>query len=114
MRDAQPFYSLLLPVLGFTVEYPGREWLVWAAPGELPEAAYFAITEDPGHTPNANRIAFWAASREKVDRVGELVTRQGVTVESGPRDCPEYGGGYYAVFFQDPSGNRLEVVYRTE
>ena len=63
--------------------------------------------------PNANRIAFWAESRDDVDGVAAVAREAGAAVESGPRDCPEYGAGYYAFFFQDPSGNRLEVVYRT-
>jgi hypothetical protein len=32
---------------------------------------------------------------------------------SGPKPMP-YGPGYYAVFFADPSGNRLEVYVRPE
>jgi predicted enzyme related to lactoylglutathione lyase len=32
---------------------------------------------------------------------------------SGPKEYPEYGPGYYAVFFEDPSGNRLEVMHRS-
>ncbi len=112
MRDAKPFYGVLLPELGFAHEYPGDTWMVWAADGELPEAAYFAITADPSHTPNANRIAFWAADREKVDRVGRLIRNIGAAVTDGPRDFPEYSGTWYAVYFEDPCGNRLEVVYR--
>ena len=68
------------------------------------------ITEDATHTPNANRIAFWAADREKVDRVANLVRSIGANVTSGPQEYPEYGGSYYAVYFEDPCGNRLEVV----
>ena len=30
----------------------------------------------------------------------------------GPLFNPEYNETYYAVFFDDPSGNRLEVVHR--
>jgi catechol-2,3-dioxygenase len=30
---------------------------------------------------------------------------------SGPKDIP-YGPGYYAVYFNDPSGNRLEIYHR--
>ena len=30
---------------------------------------------------------------------------------SGPKEMP-YGPGYYAIFFADPSGNRLEVYVR--
>jgi len=113
MDEALPFYAALLPALGFVHEYHGETWKVWQAEGILPSAAFFAITEDPGHTPNANRIAFWAESREEVDRVAAVARGAGATFESGPRECPEYDPSYYAFFFADPCGNRLEVVYRT-
>jgi predicted enzyme related to lactoylglutathione lyase len=113
MKDARPFYGVLMPALGFTDEYPGEEWMVWAAEGESPSAAYLAITEDTGHIANANRIAFWAADREKVDRIATLIRGLGATVTAGPAEFPEYGPGYYAVYFTDPCGNRLEVVYRS-
>lgn len=113
MTEAQPFYAVLLPELGFTHEFPGAEWKGWAADGELPSAAYVALVEDAAHVPNANRVAFWAADREKVDRVARLIAGVGARITSGPQEYPEYGGSYYAVYFEDPCGNKLEVVYRT-
>jgi catechol 2,3-dioxygenase-like lactoylglutathione lyase family enzyme len=113
MEEALPFYAALLPALGFVDEYHGETWKVWAAEGTLPSAAYFAITEDREHVPNKNRIAFWVGNREEVDRVAAIAREAGALTESGPRACPEYGPSYYAFFFQDPSGNRLEIVYRT-
>jgi catechol 2,3-dioxygenase-like lactoylglutathione lyase family enzyme len=113
MEKALPFYAALLPALGFANTYHGATWKVWAAEGTLPSAAYFAITEDRDHVPNANRIAFWVGDREEVDRVAAIAREVGARVESGPRECPEYDPSYYAFFFQDPSGNRFEIVYRT-
>jgi predicted lactoylglutathione lyase len=69
------------------------------------------FTEDRNHKPNANRIAFWAESRERVDEIGELLQAAGALNISGPRACPEYSPTYYAVFFEDPFGNCLEVCY---
>ena len=113
MALAEPFYAALLPELGFTRTFPGETWKVWATEGDLPATAYFAVIEEAGHTPNANRIAFWVPSPADVDRVGDVVRAAGGRIESGPRACPEYSDSYYAVFFEDPSGNRLEVVHRT-
>ena len=31
-----------------------------------------------------------------------------------PSDCPEYGEGYYATFFFDPDGIKLEITYTLE
>lgn len=113
LASAVPFYAALLPALGFTLEFHGEEWKVWATEDELPGAAYFAVTEDADHAANANRVAFWAASADEVDRLAAVVRDAGGRITGGPRQCPEYGGNYYAVYFEDPSGNRLEVVHRT-
>ncbi len=113
MDDALPFYSAFMPELGFTREYLGTEWKVWVAEGDVPSVAHYGIIEDPAHAPNLNRIAFWAPTRDEVDRLARVAAGAGARVTDGPRDCPEYGEGWYAVYFEDPSGNRLEVVYRT-
>jgi len=114
LRAAARFYGDLLPALGFVRSYPGERWLVWATDDDLPHAAYFAVTEDPGHVPNQSRVAFWAAGTADVDLIASVAERAGARIESGPRACPDYSRSYYAVFFQDPSGNRLEVYHRTD
>lgn len=58
LEDALPFYEKLLLELGFTRTFHSANWRVFAADGELPSAAYFAITEDPNHKPNENLIGF--------------------------------------------------------
>jgi catechol 2,3-dioxygenase-like lactoylglutathione lyase family enzyme len=108
---AFPFYDALLPALGFTNRYHGEEWKVWATAEPLPSTAYFGIVESPAHVANENRIAFWVGEAAEVDRVAEVARRAGATELSGPKQMP-YGPGYYAVFFADPSGNRLEVYVR--
>jgi catechol 2,3-dioxygenase-like lactoylglutathione lyase family enzyme len=111
LAAAQPFYDALLPALGFTERYHGEAWKVWATTEPLPGTAYFGITESLGHLPNENRIAFRVASREDVERVAALAREAGALELSGPKEMP-YGPGYYAIFFADPSGNRLEVYVR--
>jgi catechol 2,3-dioxygenase-like lactoylglutathione lyase family enzyme len=111
---AATFYGELLPALGFRHTYHSERWLVWAADVEPPGPAYFAVTEDRGHVANQNRIAFHVASPPDVDRVAAVAKEAGARIESGPRPCPEYGASYYAVFFEDPRRNRLEVFYRMD
>ena len=114
VRDAEtalPFYEALLPALGFARRFHSDEWKVWAkTEPALPATEYFGFTESDAHVANENRIAFWVASRDDVERVAEVVTEAGAET-SGPKEMP-YGPGYYAVFFADPSGNRLEVYHR--
>ena len=111
MATAKEFYSQLLPALGFTIDSSGEEWSIWQAAGQGP-VAFFGFTEAPKHQPNDNRIAFWAESREEVDRMAEVVKRSGGLNLEGPALWREYSPGYYAVFFEDPSGNKLEVCCR--
>jgi catechol 2,3-dioxygenase-like lactoylglutathione lyase family enzyme len=110
---AVEFYDALLPALGFTERYHGDTWKVWATTEPLPSTGYFAIVEERDHTANSNRIAFWVESAAEVDRVAEIASRAGAVELSGPKPMP-YGPGYYAAFFADPSGNRLEVYVRPE
>ena len=113
LRAAAEFYDALLPALGFTERYHGERWKVWAATDELPFNAYFGITESAEQVANENRIAFAVGSRADVERIAEVAWAAGALEQSGPKEMP-YGPGYYAIFFADPSGNRLEVYYRPE
>lgn len=110
---AVAFYDQLLPALGFTERHHGEQWKTWATTEPPPSTQYFAITEEPGHRANSNRIAFSVSSAAEVDRVTEIARRVGAADLSGPKPMP-YGPGYYASFFDDPSGNRLEVYVRPE
>jgi predicted enzyme related to lactoylglutathione lyase len=111
LEAALAFYDELLPELGFTQRYHSDVWKVWATDDPLPSAAYFGITQSPGHTANENRIAFSVASADEVDRIAEIANSVGAAELSGPKPMP-YGPGYYAVYFADPAGNRLEVYVR--
>ena len=113
IAEVLPFYEELLPALGFSERYHGAEWKVFAIDGELPAAAYFAITESADHVPNENRVAFWARDRSEVEHIAAVVTHAGGREISGPKEMP-YGQEYYAVYFADPAGNRFEVYHRLD
>jgi catechol 2,3-dioxygenase-like lactoylglutathione lyase family enzyme len=70
------------------------------------------LTQDRRHQPNGTRIAFWAESRAEVDRLARLVRKIGGKNLEGPGLCPSYSAGYYACFFEDPDGNKLEICCR--
>jgi len=113
LAAALAFYDEFLPALGFTERYHGESWKVWATTEPLPSTAYFAITEERDHVANSNRVAFWVESAAQVDRVAEISRLAGAADLSGPKAMP-YSPGYYAAFFADPSGNRLEIYVRPE
>ena len=112
LAEARSFYETLLPALGFTRDVRIQGWLQFEATGVDGATEFFGITESPGHTANECRIAFWARSTSEVDRLAEIVVRAGARNVEGPGY--HEGPRYYAVFFEDPSGNRLEICHRNE
>ena len=57
-----------------------------------------------------HHVAFEAPSRAGVDERYEWLRAQGVEIESDPREFG-YSPGYYAVFFYDPDGMKLEILH---
>ena len=110
-QNAQRFYSQVLPAIGFRVDKSGDKWGLFEAEGSV-AVDFFGFTEEADQRPNGNRIAFWAPSRKAVDEVAAAVRKAGAKNIEGPELCVEYSPGYYAVFFEDPDGNKLEVCYR--
>ena len=94
LAAAVAFYEQLMPALGFTERYHGEDWKVWATTDPLPSTAYFAITQEPTHVANSNRIAFWVDTATDVDLVAEVARQAGAAELSGPKLMP-YGPGYY-------------------
>lgn len=112
LQRARAFYAKLLPALGFTCDRSDKEWGTFYAPGSDRAEAFFGFTEDRDHRPNGTRISFWADNRAEVDRIAILVGEIGGKTLEGPELCAEYSPGYYAFFFEDPDGNKLEICCR--
>jgi catechol 2,3-dioxygenase-like lactoylglutathione lyase family enzyme len=114
LERARAFYSKLLPALGFTRDRSDQECGTFYAVGGNRSPAFFAFDEDPQHRPNGTRIAFWADTRSEVDEIAKVVRQIGGGNLEGPELCTEYSPGYYAFFFEDPDGNKLEVCCREQ
>lgn len=112
LTEARPFYAVLLPALGFMKDVSDETWFQFEAESASGAGDFFGITESPRHVPNETRIAFWAESTGEVDRLAEVVRRAGGRNIEGPGY--DEGPGYYAVFFEDPCGNRLEICHRVK
>jgi predicted lactoylglutathione lyase len=112
LSDVRQFYLTLLPTLGFTRKVEVEGWLQFEAIESDGATEFFGVTESSHHVPNECRVAFWAESTGEVDRVADIALRAGARKIEGPGY--DEGPGYYAVFFEDPSGNRLEICHRTK
>jgi len=109
---ARKFYGKFLPQLGFVKEKHGRYYHGFYSAGGNKPSEFFCFSRDKNHKPNRTRIAFWADTREEIDRLAELVRDAGGQALEGPELCASYSPGYYAFFFEDPDGNKLEICCR--
>jgi catechol 2,3-dioxygenase-like lactoylglutathione lyase family enzyme len=103
------FYEAILGTLGH-VRSESELWVTFAPPdeeGAPDDQMWFGFTVDPQMTPGLTRVAFRAQTCEDVDRVTTVALEIGAQNIEGPDYS--YGPEYYAVFFEDPDGNRLEV-----
>jgi catechol 2,3-dioxygenase-like lactoylglutathione lyase family enzyme len=108
---ATDFYDAFLNLLG-AVKEVGNEWTTWSIPGpegtEDPSADWFGFTEDPDMTPGDARVCFAAPTRGTVDAIATYLPAIGARKIEMPHEA--YGSKYYACFFEDLDGNKLEIV----
>ncbi|HVN91864.1 MAG TPA: VOC family protein [Candidatus Binataceae bacterium] len=116
------FYDQVLGQMGYArVEVPQATQqamktplLAWASPnGSLTLRPAKGSSADKPHdrdAPGLNHLAFNAESRAEVDRMHELLLRIGARVLDPPAEYP-YFPGYYAVYFCDPDGIKMEFVH---
>jgi len=67
----------------------------------------------PAHdrrAPGFHHLAFHADDRADVDAFHDFLVEAGLPVLDAPAEY-DYTPGYYAVFFADPDGLKLEVVF---
>ena len=111
-----PFYRDLLAPLGYhrISEVEGeRGETIWYLGG--PEVALGLREAQTGGTHDRYRVgihhvAFEAWSRGLVDERAAWLAERGAEIESQPQEYG-YSPGYYAVFFYDPDGIKLEIVH---
>jgi glyoxylase I family protein len=68
--------------------------------------------EHDRQAPGLHHLALRAESRSDVDALHALLLRIGARVLDAPAEYPQYGEGYYAVFFADPDGLKIEYVFQ--
>ncbi len=122
------FYDSVLGFLGYgqgEMDLSAEDHAIggWGIRGE--DGNLFSIALEPARGTNADRshdryapglhhIAFEAESRAEVDAAYELLKEIDATILDPPADYTGqegYSDGYYAVFFSDPDGLKLEIVF---
>ena len=116
IEHSLPFYRDLLAPLGYhrisEVEGERGETIWYLGGPEVALGLREAQTEGSHdrYRVGIHHVAFEAWSRGLVDERTAWLAESGAEIESGPA---EYGYmlGYYAVFFYDPDGIKLEIVH---
>jgi catechol 2,3-dioxygenase-like lactoylglutathione lyase family enzyme len=112
LLKVRALYDALLPAMGYSRVTEDDETICYYHPGDSRAEAFFGIDVDPGHRPNGTRLALRAAGRDEVDRLAEIARTAGARAFEPAHLCTEYSPNYYATFFEDADGNKLEICYR--
>lgn len=112
-RRSKEFYAAVMPLMGFARLPKEFGAVAWRGASILAIQPAKPEEKDRAHSrysPGLHHLAFRASSRAAVDALHVELVRLGVTILDPPAAYP-YTEGYYAVFFADPDGMKLEYVY---
>jgi catechol 2,3-dioxygenase-like lactoylglutathione lyase family enzyme len=109
------YYDLVLTRMGYQRIADADEGPMWR--GEEHELGLQQADERGRATrhyrfaPGLHHLALRAPSRAAVDWLHAELVKLGIEVLDPPAQYDRYSPGYYAVFFADPDGLKLEYVY---
>ena len=123
---AEVFYDALMPLLGFDLSKKSK--------GSVPQHEFDVVEymhEDiciginsprqnfenelvhrrkPG---SLHHLAFRASSTDEIDALYPKIKDIGAEIVEPPRYYPQHGQGYYALFFKDLDGIKLEIMFES-
>ena len=125
------FYDTLLTGLGYKRWYPDHPEFSGDKPLRATwsiryrDGGYFGIEVRPAHDskkgrrydryePGPHHLAFHADNAQQVDHIHSQMASIGADILDPPADYSGeqgYSDGYYAAFYADPDGVKLEVVH---
>lgn len=114
LAKVRPLYDALFTAMGYVDLHVETDSVGYHRPNESGSDPFIWIVEEKGHRPNGTRIAFAARSRAEVDRLAKITQEAGARAFESPQLIAEYGPNYYATFFEDGEGNKLEICCRRE
>jgi len=119
LTRSERFYDCVMRILGFRkntftnegdhhIQYYNRHFGFVLRPARSNQSRHDALA------PGLHHFCFRVEDSASVDAIAKRFAEDGVTCSS-PQLYPEYAPDYYAIFFSDPDGIRLEITnYREE
>jgi catechol 2,3-dioxygenase-like lactoylglutathione lyase family enzyme len=123
-KKAEVFYDKLMPLLGFdlnkkskgrvdahdfdVIEYFREDIII----GINSPREQFLHNDVHRRKPGSlHHLAFSANSVEEVDDIYLKIKNIGANIVDPPKFYPQHGEKYYALFFKDPDGIKLEICF---
>jgi glyoxylase I family protein len=111
-----PFYDRILRFLGYRLSERRDDYAEWEGPCGWfilrPARSHSSDRPHDRYVPGLHHLAFSAESRDQIDAFHrDVLLPMGATVLDPPQIWPQYSEGYYAVFFLDPDGIKLELAH---
>ncbi len=108
LERAAKFYDALLDVLSAKRMMEEPTFIAWATTQEAPSIAVTKPFDEQSATVgNGVMVALSADSPEQVNAIHAKAIELGATDEGAPG--PRGEGGFYAGYFRDPDGNKLNA-----
>ena len=124
-KRAVKFYDQLMPILGFdlskkgggrvdahdfdVVEYVHENIVIGI---NSPRAGFKDEDVHRRKPGSLHHLAFRAKSTKEIDDIyPKIAAIQNVQIVDPPKFYPQHGEAYYALFFKDPDGIKLEIMF---
>ena len=117
LQRAAKFYDAIAAEMGTGRMMDFDTFIAWGTPGGAAGvAATLPFDKQPATVGNGTMVALQAKDKDQVHRLHEIALANGGTCEGepGPRgDADENGMVFYAAYFRDRDGNKLNAFCMT-
>jgi len=113
-KKSYSFYKDIFDVLGYKQVSNKDDSAGWASPDGYAVLIVQAKTTSHKYefgAPGLHHICLKANSEELVDKIYQTLLKKRVYIFDAPQKYPNYTDKYYAIYFADPDGIKLEVAY---
>lgn len=111
-EEACRFYDALLGELGVGRMMDNEQFVAWGHPnGGTGLSVTRPFDGQPATVGNGTMVALEARDRQQVDRLYEIALANGGSDEGAPG---ERFPGFYAAYFRDPDGNKLNAFIMSQ
>ena len=118
LERSKHFYNKVLGFMGFELEWEfgkvagwnNGETMFWISEADAKGKRRKFRLGNVGY----HHYAFELAARAEVDAIYAFLQAWKVAIADPPADYPDYGEGYYAIYFLDPDGLKLEAMHFLE